>query len=126
MSGRASAAATILLVEDNDTIREAFTILLEDSGYRIVQAANGAAALQSAEIDPPHLILMDLGLPDVDGLELVRTLARRGGSAPIVALTGRALETDQAACLAAGCAGYVTKPVDTEELLRLISTFLAG
>jgi CheY-like chemotaxis protein len=126
VSGRASAAATILLVEDNDTIREAFTILLEDSGYRIVQAANGAAALQSAEIDPPHLILMDLGLPDVDGLELVRTLARRGGSAPIVALTGRALETDQAACLAAGCAGYVTKPVDTEELLRLISTFLAG
>ncbi len=116
--------ATILLVEDNDTIRDAFSILLEDSGYRVVQAADGAAALRSVEADPPHLILLDLGLPDVEGLELVRLLAARADAAPIVALTGRALQTDQAACLAAGCAGYVTKPVNTEALLRLIPTYL--
>jgi CheY-like chemotaxis protein len=119
-----SSPATILLVEDNDTIRDAFSILLEDSGYRVVQAADGAAALRSVEADPPHLILLDLGLPDVEGLELVRLLASRADAAPIVALTGRALQTDQAACLAAGCSGYVTKPVNTEALLRLIPTYL--
>ena len=123
MSG--GGAPTVLLVEDNDTIRDAFAILLEESGYRVVQAGTGAAALRRVEEDSPALILLDLGLPDVEGLELVRTLVGLEDAAPVVALTGRALETDQAACLAVGCVGYITKPVNTEELLRLIPTYLS-
>lgn len=127
MSGDAGLPR-VLLVEDNEAIRGAFTILLEDSGYRVVQAASGAEALQASAAERPHLILLDLGLPDMSGLEVARTLRAREetGSTPIVALTGRALETDAEACMQAGCTGYLTKPIDTEQLLRVISGYLDG
>ena len=120
--------ATLLLVEDNETIRHAFSILLEDSGYRVLQAGSGAEALELARREGPALALMDLGLPDLGGLEVTRLLkadpATRG--VVVVALTGRALEADQQACLAAGCAGYLAKPVDSRLLLQRIPEFLAG
>ncbi len=123
-----STAATILLVEDNETIRHAFSILLEDSGYRVLQAGTGEQALGVAKRDQPDLVLMDLGLPDLSGLEVTRRLKAdpdtRGSV--VVALTGRALETDQAECLAAGCAGYIAKPIDSENLLRTLPDYLAG
>jgi two-component system cell cycle response regulator DivK len=116
----------ILLVEDNDTIRHAFCILLEETGYRIAQAATGRDALLAARERRPDLILMDLGLPDTSGLEVTRQLkADRGTSAiPVVALTGRALEADEQACLDAGCSGYLSKPIDTAQLLRRIPEFI--
>jgi CheY-like chemotaxis protein len=116
----------ILLVEDNETIRNAFTILLEESGYRVIQAGSGEMALQISSGQAPDLILLDLGLPDIGGLEVVRNLKAREATRdiPVVALTGRALETDQEACLAAGCAGYLTKPIDAGHLLRRIPEFL--
>ncbi|HET8657024.1 MAG TPA: response regulator [Longimicrobiaceae bacterium] len=118
----------ILLVEDNETIRHAFGILLEESGYEVVQAANGADALARARADAPDLVLMDLGLPDLNGLEVTRRI--KGDPATrnivVVALTGRALETDAAASLAAGCDGYLSKPIDSEQLLRRIPEFLMG
>jgi len=119
---------TILLVEDNETIRRAFGILLEDSGYRVVEAGTGGEALSQAELNPPHLILMDLGLPDINGLEVTRRLKANPSTSAsvVVALTGRALETDRAACLAAGCAGYLSKPINTEQLLRAIPIYLQG
>lgn len=123
-----STAATILLVEDNETIRHAFSILLEDCGYRVLQAGTGEQALGVAKRDQPDLVLMDLGLPDLSGLEVTRRLKAdpdtRGSV--VVALTGRALETDQAECLAAGCAGYIAKPIDSENLLRTLPDYLAG
>lgn len=121
-----SEATTILLVEDNETIRRAFAILLEDSGYRVVEAGSGQRALEVARSDRPALALMDLGLPDINGLEVTRRLKADPETRDmvVVALTGRALETDQDACLAAGCAGYLSKPVDTERLLRAIPEFL--
>jgi CheY-like chemotaxis protein len=121
-----SDPTTILLVEDNETIRRAFAILLEDSGYRVVEAGSGAQALETARRDRPALALMDLGLPDMNGLEVTRRLKAdpETSDVVVVALTGRALETDQAACLAAGCAAYLSKPVDTERLLRTIPEFL--
>ena len=98
-------AKCILIVEDSETIRHAFGILLEDSGYRVVEAANGREALAAAESELPDLILLDLGLPDMTGFTVTRKLKEnpltRG--APIVALTGRVLEGDEAACRAAGC-----------------------
>ena len=123
-----STAATILLVEDNETIRHAFSILLEDSGYRVLQAGTGEEALGVAKRDRPDLVLMDLGLPDVNGLEVTRRLKADPATSAsvVVALTGRALETDQAECLAAGCAGYIAKPIDSENLLRTLPDYLAG
>jgi two-component system, cell cycle response regulator DivK len=118
---------TVLLVEDNETIRDAFGILLEDSGYGVLQAATGAAALAAAQDSSPDLILLDLGLPDMPGLEVTRRLKADGATStiPVVAITGRALETDRDACLAAGCDGYLTKPVDTRQLLRQVAEFVA-
>lgn len=127
MSGGRGAPA-VLLVEDNETIRDAFSILLEESGYAVLQADRGAAGIEIAREKSPDLILLDLGLPDMDGLEVARTLSRDSETReiPIVALTGRALETDQEVCLAAGCSAYLTKPIDTTQLLDLLPRFLTG
>lgn len=122
----AGADAAILLVEDNETIRRAFAILLEESGYRVLQAGSGTEALEISRTRRPDLVLMDLGLPDINGLEVTRLLKadEQTKEIVVVAVTGRALETDQAACLAAGCAGYITKPIDTRQLLRAIPEYL--
>lgn len=124
----ADSGPLILLVEDNDTIRHAFGILLEESGYRVEAAASGAEALRRSEEEPPDLVLMDLGLPDLNGLEVTRRMLSnpRTRATVVVALTGRALETDREACLAAGCAGYLSKPIDTAQLLRRIPEYLNG
>lgn len=126
MTGAAGARGRILLVEDNDTIRAAFAVLLEESGYEVVQAEDGAGAIEVARDALPHLILMDLGLPDASGLDVTRSLKSDPATAPIpvIAITGRALETDQAACMAAGCAGYLAKPVDTQQLLSAIPEYM--
>lgn len=120
-------SATILLVEDNATIRHAFGILLEESGYRVRFAGSGEEAITLAREEPPDLVLLDLGLPDMNGLEVTRRLMgdARTRRCRVVAITGRALETDRNACLDAGCVGYLTKPVDTASLLRLIPEYLA-
>jgi CheY-like chemotaxis protein len=120
------AQERILLVEDNETIRNAFAILLEENGYLVVHAGTGQEALAAAHAENPHLILMDLGLPDLNGLDVTRSLRADPVThqIPIVALTGRALETDEAACRAAGCSGYLAKPIDTAQLLRKIREFL--
>jgi CheY-like chemotaxis protein len=118
----------ILLVEDNEAIRNAFSVLLEESGYRVLQAASGKEAIAAAVDESPDLVILDLGLPDVGGLDVARTLRARPETRqiPIVALTGRALEVDQEACMAAGCSGYLTKPIDTEQLLRLIPIYMGN
>jgi two-component system, cell cycle response regulator DivK len=128
MTAPTPTSPLILLVEDNETIRNAFGILLEESGYRVLQAGTGVEAISIAEATPPDLVLMDLGLPDLNGLEVTRTLKANPltRNAAVVALTGRALQTDQDACLAAGCIGYLAKPIDTEQLLRRIPEFLAA
>lgn len=117
----------VLLVEDNDAIRGAFTILLEESGYRVVPAPDGAAAIRLAGEQRPDLVILDLGLPDVSGLEVARTLRSRPETAgtPIVALTGQALDTKRDESLASGCSIYLTKPIDTHELLRIIGEYAA-
>ncbi|CAN5275509.1 response regulator [soil metagenome] len=128
MSTGEPSGPLLLLVEDNETIRNAFAILLEESGYAVLQAARGADALRIAGERDPDLILLDLGLPDIGGLQVARTLKSREETRhiPIVALTGRAFETDREACLAAGCTGYLTKPINTEDLLRQVPEFIRG
>lgn len=128
MKAHTSDAPLILLVEDNETIRHAFGVLLEESGYRVAEAGTGAAAIEIAGDLRPDLVLMDLGLPDMSGLEATRRIKANviTAEAIVIAITGRALETDQQACLSAGCAGYLAKPIDTRQLLQSIARFLAA
>ena len=118
----------ILLVEDNETIRDAFGILLGESGYRVAEAPTGATALELAATLRPALILMDLGLPDIHGLEVTRRLRAdpHTSGVPVVALTGRALETDAEECREAGCAAYLAKPIDTTRLLETIREVISA
>lgn len=122
------AKPLVLLVEDNEAIRGAFSVLLEESGYRMNQAGTGAEALRQAADEPPDLILMDLGLPDMNGLEAVRTLKADDGTReiPVVALTGRTLDADEQACLDAGCTAYFAKPVSSQALLGKLAELLRG
>jgi CheY-like chemotaxis protein len=122
------AARSILLVEDSDPIRTAFTILLEDAGYEVRGAANGGDALRMAAERLPDLVILDMGLPDMTGVQVVRQLKADPATAlaPVVALTGRDEDADRRACLDAGCAAYWVKPVDTQRLVREIPEFMNG
>lgn len=126
MTATSARRHRVLIVEDNETIRHAFSLLLEDGGYDVSEAGSGAEAIAIARQEKPSLILMDLGLPDMGGLEVTRRLKSDAETSDIVvvALTGRALESDQEACIAAGCSGYLAKPIDTKQLLAKISGFL--
>jgi CheY-like chemotaxis protein len=128
MSAATEPTPRVLLVEDNETIRRAFALLLEESGYSVRQASTGQEALAEARANPPDLVLMDLGLPDLNGLDVTRKLKADPltASSLVIAITGRALETDQAACLEAGCVGYLAKPIDTNLLLRKLPEYLAS
>jgi CheY-like chemotaxis protein len=128
VSGAEPVARTVLLVEDSDAIRDAFTILLEDAGYVVLGAATGAEALRLAEERLPDLVLLDMGLPDMTGLDVVRTLkaAPQTAAIAVVALTGRDEEADRRACLAAGCAAYIVKPVNTQKLVRDLPGWMAA
>jgi len=124
----AAGAPLVLVVEDSDAIRAAFTILLEESGYAVAAAATGAEAVRLAESRAPDLVLLDLGLPDIPGLDVLRRIKASPTTAPVpvVALTGRDDEVDRAALMAAGCAAYLVKPVDTQQLIRSIPGYIAS
>ena len=123
-----TALALVLVVEDSDAIRAAFTILLEESGYAVAAAATGAEAVRLSERRAPDLVLLDLGLPDMPGLDVARRLKANPATArvPVVALTGRDDDVQRAALMAAGCAAYLVKPVDTQQLIRSLPGYING
>jgi two-component system KDP operon response regulator KdpE len=106
----------ILVVDDEPQILRALRINLRVREYEVVTAATGAEALQQASRHPPDLVILDLGLPDLDGVEVIQGL-RGWTSAPIIVLSGRADSTDKVEALDAGADDYVTKPFGMEELL---------
>jgi DNA-binding response OmpR family regulator len=112
---------SVLLVEDDAGIRGAFRLLLEESGYRVDAAATGHEAIALAEGHAPDVVVLDLGLPDVSGLEVARSLTAADRRVRVIALTGRTQESDRAAAADAGCAAYLVKPVDVRALLRAIA-----
>jgi CheY-like chemotaxis protein len=121
-----TAPPLVLVVEDSDAIRGAFTILLEESGYAVAAAATGAEAVRLAEARAPDLVLLDLGLPDLPGLDVARRIKAAAPTIPVVALTGRDDPADREALLAAGCAAYLVKPVDTQALIRALPGYIAS
>jgi DNA-binding response OmpR family regulator len=115
----------ILLVEDSPLVSGALRLLLESSGHRVSIAATVAESRAVLRADPPSLTLLDLTLPDGDGLTLVAPL-HASGCRVVVALTGHDDDATRDRCIAAGCAQVLVKPVPARELLAQTARWLAG
>jgi two-component system response regulator ResD len=113
----------ILVVDDEPTIREVVGQYLELEGYAVMQAADGLEALRLAEAHPPDLVILDLMLPGIDGLEVCRRL-RAVSAVPILMLTARAEEADQLAGFGVGTDDYVTKPFRPRELSMRVQAIM--
>jgi CheY-like chemotaxis protein len=118
----------ILIVDDNPTNLKLVTYLVRASGYDVDTAGDAEQAVAAIQANRPALILMDLQLPGVDGLELTRRLKADPTThdIKIIAVTAYAMKGDQEKALAAGCDAYVTKPIDTRGLPALIASQLGG
>ncbi|CAA9226059.1 MAG: DNA-binding response regulator KdpE [uncultured Corynebacteriales bacterium] len=109
----------VLLVEDDPHLLRNMRITLHASGHEVITAATGRKALSEAAAGRPDLVVLDLGLPDLDGLEVIRSL-RGWTGVPIIVLSGRASGGDKVTALDAGADDYVTKPFGVDELLARI------
>src|SRR5262245_20163525 len=116
-------SATILLVDDEVTIQRSVGPLLRSRGYNVELAATGEEALRTVGSHPPDLMILDLGLPDMDGLEVCRRV-RAASSLPIIVLSARGAEADKVDALELGADDYVTKPFGPEELAARIRVAL--
>jgi two-component system cell cycle response regulator DivK len=116
----------ILVVEDNDRNRRLLKILLRSRGYEVIEAVTGEVAMKYLRDHKPGLILMDIQLPNVDGLELTKNIKSNPKTAdiPIVAVTAYAMKGDRERILEAGCDGYISKPIDTRRLALLVAEIL--
>jgi two-component system KDP operon response regulator KdpE len=111
-----AAPLRVLIVDDEPPIRKLLRMGLTAQGYQVLEAPNGKAALELVA-QGPDLIILDLGLPDVQGFDLLRTIRARNEQVPIVVLSSRGDEAAKVAALDLGADDYVTKPFGTEELL---------
>ena len=118
----------ILLVEDNELSRDMLSRRLARRGYEVLTAADGAQAVDAARADTPDLILMDMSLPVIDGWEATRRLKAEPGTRdiPIIALTARAMASDERMARDAGCDDFDTKPVDLPRLLEKVERWLGA
>jgi two-component system KDP operon response regulator KdpE len=117
-----SQAPRILIVDDEAAIRRLLGAALDRAGYRLVEAATAKAALTALQIDKPDAVLLDLGLPDRDGLELVPLIKQTG--AAVIIVSAREATEEKVTALDLGADDYVTKPFDTDELLARLRTSL--
>ncbi len=127
MSGQNGTAKTILVVEDFEDNRFMMRRLLEMGGYHVIEAIDGQEAVTMAESERPHLILMDLSLPQIDGLAATRQIRQLAGlsAVPIIAISAHDTSDFRNDALAAGCNEYLTKPVDFDRLESLLTQWLA-
>jgi CheY-like chemotaxis protein len=127
-AGSPQAAATVLLVEDNEDNILTVADYLTFKNYRVIVARNGRECLEMAVSAVPDIILMDIQMPELDGLEAIRRLRRMSiwNQKPIVALTAMAMAGDRERCLAAGANCYMSKPVSLRELTAVIESCLQG
>ena len=109
----------ILIVEDEDTLRDTLALNLRQSGYAVLTAADGRSGLALARAEQPDLVILDLMLPELDGLSLCRML-RRDSSVPVIMLTARGTEMDRIAGLETGADDYVVKPFSLGELMARV------
>jgi two-component system cell cycle response regulator DivK len=122
------AGARVLVVEDNEKNMKLFRDVLQATGFRTLEATTGVHAVELAAQQLPDLVLMDVRLPDIDGVEALSRLRAyaRTASIPVLALTAQAMHGDRERFLAAGFDGYISKPVNLVELLATVRQHCDG
>jgi len=120
--------AQVLVVEDNEKNMKLFRDVLQASGYRLLEATTGERAMALAAEHQPNLVLMDIQLPDIDGVEALGRLRAdaRTASIPVVALTAQAMHGDRERFLDAGFDAYISKPVDVVEFVKTVKEHCGG
>jgi two-component system KDP operon response regulator KdpE len=118
------AALPVLVVEDEPSLRRLLRTSLSAEGYRVLEAGTGQAAMESLDRDAPEVVLLDLGLPDMDGLEVIKRVRAGGARTPIIVLSSRGDERGKIQALDLGADDYVTKPFGMGELVARIRTAL--
>ena len=122
-SNEADPGARVLIVDDEGLTRMMIRRVLEDSGYRVLEAQDGQTATRLCDAEQPDLVLMDVRMPVMDGLmatEAIRALNRRDADVPVVAMTANTFPEDIQACLNVGMNGHVAKPVDPNHLYETL------
>ncbi len=114
----------ILLIEDDRDIADVVSSNLRDEGYRVEHAADGRSGLDRALRDPPDLVILDLGLPLLDGMDVCRRLRQRDPATPLLMLTARGAEADRVRGLETGADEYVVKPFGMRELVARVKALL--
>lgn len=120
-------AKTVLIVEDNELNMKLFHDLLDSRGYDILQTRDGLEALKIARQEVPDLILMDIQLPEVSGLEVTKWIKEDDGlkHIPVIAVTAFAMKGDEEKILEGGCQAYIAKPISVASFLSTVEKFLA-
>ncbi|MHB9111270.1 MAG: response regulator [Thermoleophilia bacterium] len=118
----------VMLVEDNQMNSRLIEYVLNRDGFAVIVMASAEEAIRAAANDPPDMMLMDIQLPDMDGLEATRQLKKNPVTEkiPIVAITAHAMAGDEERIRAAGCEGYISKPINTRELAETIRIYLSA
>ena len=117
----------VLYIEDNPGNRMLVQRVLMAEGYEVIAAANAADGLKLAEREKPHVILVDINLPEVDGYTVTAQLRKMPdlGRVPIIALTANVMKGDREKTLAAGCDGYIQKPIDIDQFPKQLARYIA-
>jgi two-component system cell cycle response regulator DivK len=118
--------ATVLYIEDDRPSRVLVRRVLEAEGFRVLEAIDGPEGLDVAQTERPELILVDINMPEMDGFEVTARLRALPelGTVPIIALTANVMKGDRERTLAAGCSGYIQKPIDVDLLPVQLAAFL--
>lgn len=117
---------TILLIEDNEQNRYLVSFLLEQRGYKVISVTDGTSGIMKALELIPDMVLLDIQLPALDGYAVAQTIRKFDAlrTLPIIAVTSYAMEGDREKCLAAGCNGYIEKPINPETFVNQIEQYL--
>ncbi len=118
----------VLIIEDDDNNMELISLILEHNGYETIKARNGQEGFELTLEHLPDFVVLDIQLPDMNGLDVLRKIRGTAESEgiPVIAMTSYAMAGDREATLAAGCNGYIEKPIDPERVMSQISEITGG
>ena len=117
---------TALVIEDDDNNMELITFILESNGYQFIKAETGKRGIELALETSPDFIILDIQLPDMNGLEVLQSIraSKANGDIPVIAMTSFAMTGDREKMLSAGCNGYIEKPIDPAKVIEQIQEIL--